>query len=76
MRSNQIFPGVASITLTTHGNGPSIDLRISKTGTPVQLVPEGTPGSTVVAVKRDEISWQKRLVSVVPRRQLSFDFLN
>jgi hypothetical protein len=49
---NDIFPGVASVTLTADGYGPSIDLRISKTGVPVQLVPEGTPGATVVAVKR------------------------
>jgi hypothetical protein len=53
-----IFPGVASITLTTTGYGPSIDLRISKTGAPVQLVPEGTPGAAVVAVKRtDELGF-------------------
>jgi hypothetical protein len=49
---NDIFPGVANVTLTADGYGPSIDLRISKTGVPVQLVPEGTPGATVVAVKR------------------------
>lgn len=55
---NEIFPGVASVTITTNGYGPSIDLRISKTGTPVQLVPEGTPGASVVAVKRvDELSF-------------------
>jgi hypothetical protein len=55
---NEIFPGVASVTLTTNGYGPSLDLRISKTGSPVQLVPEGTPGATVVAVKRvDELSF-------------------
>src|SRR5262249_53310509 len=51
---NDIFPGVATITLTATGYGPSIDLRISKTGVPVQLVPEGTPGAAVVAVKRVE----------------------
>lgn len=55
---NEIFPGVASVTLTTKGYGPSLDLRISKTGSPVQLVPEGTPGASVVAVKRvDELSF-------------------
>lgn len=54
----KIFPGVATVALTTSGYGPSIDLRISKTGTPVQLVPEGTPGAAVVAVKRvDELSF-------------------
>lgn len=55
---DELFPGVASITLTAHGYGPSIDLRISKTGVPIQLVPEGTPGATVVAVKRvDDLSF-------------------
>jgi hypothetical protein len=55
---NEIFPGVASVTLTADGYGPSIDLRISKTGVPIQLVPEGTPGATVVAVKRvDELGF-------------------
>lgn len=49
---NEIFPGVATVTLTTTGYGPSIDLRISKTGTPVELVREGTPNATVVAVRR------------------------
>ena len=47
-----VFPGVATITLTANGYGPSIDLRISKTGTPVQIVPEGTEGASVVAIKR------------------------
>src|ERR1051326_8416364 len=55
---NEIFPGVATVTLTAHGYGPSIDLRITKTGMPVQLVKEGTPGATVVAVKRvDELGF-------------------
>jgi hypothetical protein len=49
---NEIFPGVATVHLTTEGYGPSIDLR------PIQLVKEGTPGATVVAVKRvDELSY-------------------
>jgi hypothetical protein len=39
---NEIFPGVASVTLTTNGYGPSLDLRISKTGSPVQLGPVNT----------------------------------
>ena len=55
---HEIFPGVASVTLTTTGYGPSIDLRISKTGEPVQIVPEGTPGAAVVALKRvDELGF-------------------
>lgn len=55
---NEIFPGVATVTLTATGHGPSIDLRITKTGLPVQLIKEGTPGATVVAVKRvDELGF-------------------
>jgi hypothetical protein len=54
-----IFPGVASINITATGQGPSLDLRITKkTGTPVTLLPEGTPGATIVAVKRvDELGF-------------------
>lgn len=49
----QIFPGVSTLTFTTNGYGPSLDLRIVKQeGIPVQIVPEGTPGSAVVAIKR------------------------
>ena len=56
---DKIFPGVASINFSTKGYGPSLDLRISKKeGVPVQTVPEGTPGATVVAIKRvDELSF-------------------
>lgn len=55
----EIWPGVASLDLTAHGYGPSIDLRFSKKeGIPVQVVSEGTPGASVVAVKRvDELSY-------------------
>lgn len=49
----QVFPGVAAIELTATGTGPSLDLRISKKeGIPIQLVPEGTPGASVVAVHK------------------------
>jgi hypothetical protein len=49
-----VFPGVASIEFTAHGYGPSFDLRITKKddGVPITLVPEGTPGARVVAVRR------------------------
>jgi hypothetical protein len=48
-----IFPGVATINITATGQGPSIDLRITKKeGIPVVLVKEGTPGAAVVALKR------------------------
>jgi hypothetical protein len=55
----KLFPGVASVEFTAKGYGPSLDLRISKKeGTPVHLVPEGTPGATVVAIKRvDELGF-------------------
>jgi hypothetical protein len=49
----QLFPGVATLNFTANGYGPSLDLRISrKEGVPVQVVPEGTPGAHVVALKR------------------------
>lgn len=56
---DQIFPGVASINITATGHGPSLDLRITKKeGVPVHIVPEGTPGASVVAIKRvDELSF-------------------
>jgi hypothetical protein len=50
---HEVFPGVAAIELTATGVGPSLDLRISKKeGIPIQLVPEGTPGASVVAVHK------------------------
>lgn len=49
----EIFPGVASLQLETTGTGINVDIRITKKeGEAVQLVPEGTPGATVLAVKR------------------------
>jgi hypothetical protein len=56
---DQVFPGVASINLTSQGYGPSLDFRITKKdGIPVVMVPEGTPGASVVAIKRvDELSF-------------------
>ncbi|MEW8030262.1 MAG: DUF3644 domain-containing protein [Candidatus Thiodiazotropha endolucinida] len=49
----EIFPGVASLQLSTEGTGINVDIRITKkAGEAVHLVPEGTPGATVLAVKR------------------------
>ena len=49
----EIFPGVASLQLNTEGTGINVDIRITKKeGEAVHLVPEGTPGATVLAVKR------------------------
>lgn len=50
---NQIFPSVSTLSFTQKGYGPSLDLRITKLeGVPVTIVPEGTPGAGVVAIKR------------------------
>lgn len=47
------FKGASAIELTASGNGPSLSLRLSKKeGIPIHLVAEGTPGASVVAVKR------------------------
>ncbi len=49
----EIFPGAASINLTSDGSGYNLSLRITKKeGIPVQIVPEGTPGASVIAIKR------------------------
>ena len=51
--SSTLFPSVSAITLVTEGQGPELRIRLSKKeGIPVQLVPEGTPGASVVAIKR------------------------
>lgn len=48
-----VFPGAAAVELSTEGAGPTLSLRISKKeGIPVRLVPEGTTGESVVAVRR------------------------
>jgi hypothetical protein len=49
----EVFPGVAAVEITSDGSGPALSLRLSrKIGVPVQVVPEGTQGASVVAVKR------------------------
>lgn len=49
----EIFPGVASLQIETTGTGINVDIRITKKeGGAVHLVPEGTPGATVLAIKR------------------------
>jgi hypothetical protein len=48
-----LFPGVASLQLSTSGSGLTYSLRISKKeGVPIRLVAEGDPATAVVAVKR------------------------
>jgi len=48
-----IFPGVASLELTTEGSGIGISIRITKKeGEAVHIVPEGTPGATVLTIRK------------------------
>lgn len=56
---SQVFPGIGSINFSTEGSGPQLSLRISKKeGVPVVVVPEGTPGASVIALKRvDELGF-------------------
>lgn len=47
------FKGASAIEITADGTGANLSLRLSKKeGIPIQLVAEGTPGASVVAVKR------------------------
>jgi len=49
----EIFPGVAAVQFQTESTGPGLSIRLVKReGVPVQLVPEGTPDASVVAIKR------------------------
>lgn len=51
-----VFPGIGSINFSTDGSGPQMGLRITKKeGVPVTLVPEGTAGSSVVAVHKVDL---------------------
>jgi hypothetical protein len=55
----EVFPGASAIEITPDGSGTALSLRLSKKeGIPIQLVPEGTPGAAVVAVRRvDELGY-------------------
>jgi hypothetical protein len=58
----EIFPGVASLELSSEGTGLNVSIRLTKSeGTPVRLVKEGSEGAeyaTVVAIKRvDELGF-------------------
>lgn len=54
-----IFKGVSAIEITSDPSVPGFSLRLTKkAGIPIQLVPEGTPDASVVAVKRvDELGF-------------------
>src|SRR6266542_524913 len=42
-----LFPGVSQIEISPRGSGPTISLRLTKkSGAPLVLVPEGTPGAS------------------------------
>lgn len=58
-RWQDLFPGVSSVEITATGTGPGLSLRwTKKEGVPIHVVPEGTPGASVVAVKRvDELAF-------------------
>ena len=50
---DDVFQGAAAVEITTDGAGPTLSLRlVKKEGIPIRLVAEGTPGASVVAVKR------------------------
>jgi hypothetical protein len=66
----QVFPGISSVKINAEGSGPSICLRITKKeGAPVQLVPEGTPGATVISVRRvNELDYYNLSLSQVAEK--------
>jgi len=48
-----IFPGVATLTIQQEASGPGLTIRITRNqGEAVQLVKEGDPNATVVAVRK------------------------
>lgn len=56
---SDVFQGAAAVEITPDGSGPGLALRLTKKeGIPIRLVAEGTPGASVVAVKRvDELGF-------------------
>ena len=69
----KVFEGVAAIEIVTDGSGPTLSLRFSnQEGIPIGVVPEGTPGASVVAIKRvDELAFYSlgaKQLDRVPRR--------
>ena len=50
---HELFEGVAAVEITADGSGHALSLRFTKKeGIAMHLVPEGTPGASVVAMKR------------------------
>lgn len=51
--SASLFPGISLLSLSTEGEGMNFSVRLTKKeGVPVHLVPEGTPGAAIVAIKK------------------------
>ncbi|MBN7828537.1 hypothetical protein J5H37_15215 [Stenotrophomonas maltophilia] len=49
----ELFPGIATLRVSAEGEGINVAIRITrKEGDPVCIVPEGTPGATVLAVRK------------------------
>lgn len=55
----KVFPGVASINIASEGDGPNVQIRLTKKeGIPVHLIKEGEGSGGVVAVRRvDELGF-------------------
>ncbi len=81
-----VFQGVAAVEIRADGTGPTLSLRLTKKeGIPIQLVPEGTPGASVVAVKRvNELDFYslgakqlaEKLGLTIPKVVAIVDYLN
>lgn len=53
IRWQDLFEGVAAVELVSDGSGHALSLRFTKKeGIPIHVVPEGTPGASVVAMRR------------------------
>lgn len=52
----EIFPGVATLKVSTEGDGINLSIRLVKReGEAVQIVPAGTPDATVMAVRKIDL---------------------
>lgn len=81
-----VFPGVASINITTELDGPTLSLRLTKNeGIPVRLLKEGEGSGAVVAVRRvNELDFYnlgatqlaKKVGLTVPKCRAVVDHLN
>lgn len=52
----EIFPGVATLQVSTEGEGINVSIRlVKKEGEAVQIVPAGNPDATVMAVRKIDL---------------------